>query len=169
MKSYKHLFSRALAVAPGRLHFAAHSHHLWPDASCDGHLAAWEDAAVLADRKWEKIFGEVMRKLPGAQAIPVPSLDLGNPEVQVVTDRLRAAEAGLSNREIAKLLFIEPSTVKVHAHRIYDKLGVRSRTALAVQAAATTRIRGSFSCSWTLPWAMRARDRSLSTGLATGF
>jgi DNA-binding NarL/FixJ family response regulator len=40
----------------------------------------------------------------------------------------------LTNRQIAKLLFIEESTVKVHARHIYDKLGVRSRTALAVQA-----------------------------------
>jgi LuxR family maltose regulon positive regulatory protein len=42
---------------------------------------------------------------------------------------------GLSNRQIARLLFIEESTVKVHTHHIYDKLGTRSRTALAVQAA----------------------------------
>jgi DNA-binding CsgD family transcriptional regulator len=42
---------------------------------------------------------------------------------------------GLTNREIAKLLYIEQSTVKVHAHHIYDKLGVRSRSALTVQAA----------------------------------
>ena len=39
MKSYKHLFSRALAASPGRVHFAAHSHHLWPDASYEGHMA----------------------------------------------------------------------------------------------------------------------------------
>lgn len=65
MKSYKHLFSRALAAAPERLHFAAHSHHLWPNASYAGHVAAWDDAASLADRKWDKVFGEVM---PRAQA-----------------------------------------------------------------------------------------------------
>ncbi|MEM6338232.1 MAG: class V aminotransferase, partial [Bacteroidota bacterium] len=53
-------FSRALRAAPGRLHFAAHSHHLWPDASYDGHLAYWTDAAALADRKWSKVFGEVL-------------------------------------------------------------------------------------------------------------
>src|SRR5437762_4021096 len=53
VKSCKRLFSRAIAANPGRLHFAAHSHHLWPDASYDGHLAAWNDAAELADRKWE--------------------------------------------------------------------------------------------------------------------
>jgi DNA-binding NarL/FixJ family response regulator len=40
----------------------------------------------------------------------------------------------LTNREIARLLYIEESTVKVHAQHIYDKLGTRSRTALAVQA-----------------------------------
>jgi len=41
---------------------------------------------------------------------------------------------GLTNREIARLLYIEESTVKVHAHHIYDKVGVRSRTALAAYA-----------------------------------
>jgi len=57
--SWKHLFSRSLAGNPDRLHFAAHSHHLWPDASNAGHLAAWQDAAVLADHKWDKIMGPV--------------------------------------------------------------------------------------------------------------
>ena len=41
----------------------------------------------------------------------------------------------LTNRQIAQLLFISEGTVKVHVHHIYDKLGIRSRTALAVQAA----------------------------------
>lgn len=40
----------------------------------------------------------------------------------------------LKNREIGRLLFIEESTVKAHTHRIYDKLGVRSRRGLIVQA-----------------------------------
>jgi selenocysteine lyase/cysteine desulfurase len=76
MKSYKHLFSRALAASPGRIHFAAHSHHLWPDASYDGHMQAWDDAAVLADRKWEKIFGDVM---PQAQRNIAAELNLPDP------------------------------------------------------------------------------------------
>ena len=42
---------------------------------------------------------------------------------------------GVTNREIGTLLYIEESTVKAHTHRIYDKLGVRSRGALTVQAA----------------------------------
>ena len=76
MKSYKHLFSRALAASPGRIHFAAHSHHLWPDASYEGHMAAWDDAAILADRKWEKVFGEV---IPEAQRHIADELKLPDP------------------------------------------------------------------------------------------
>ena len=63
--SFKALFSRSLNANPGRLHFAAHSHHLWPDASFDGQVEAWTDAAQLADAKWDKAMGEVW---PEAQA-----------------------------------------------------------------------------------------------------
>ena len=76
MKSYKQLFSRALAAAPGRLHFAAHSHHLWPDVSYDAHVRAWDDAARMADRKWEKVFGEVV---PAAQRHIARELNLPDP------------------------------------------------------------------------------------------
>jgi PAS domain S-box-containing protein len=37
---------------PQRLHFAAHSHHYWPDVARDTHTRAWDDAARLADDKW---------------------------------------------------------------------------------------------------------------------
>jgi HAE1 family hydrophobic/amphiphilic exporter-1 len=47
-----------------------------------------------------EIFGKVMGGLPGAQARPIPSLDLGNPELHVSTDRQRAAELGLSHRDL---------------------------------------------------------------------
>jgi ATP/maltotriose-dependent transcriptional regulator MalT len=42
---------------------------------------------------------------------------------------------GLSNAEIARRLFITPGTVKVHVHHVFDKLGIRSRTALALNSA----------------------------------
>ncbi len=56
---FKRLFSHALDAAPGRLHMAAHSHHLWPDVSRDAQIEAWDDAAAFADRKWDKVMGEV--------------------------------------------------------------------------------------------------------------
>ncbi|WP_337658701.1 kynureninase/PvdN C-terminal domain-containing protein [Sphingorhabdus sp. Alg231-15] len=77
--SWKHLFSKALSADPDRLHFAAHSHHLWPDASFEGHMKACEDAMHLADHKWDKIMGPVWAeaqrhvaselKLPDAQTV----------------------------------------------------------------------------------------------------
>ena len=74
--SSKHLFARSLGAAPGRLHLAAHSHHLWPDASFDGQTECWLDAARLADRKWDRIMGEVW---PQAQAHVAAELGSGDP------------------------------------------------------------------------------------------
>ena len=63
--SFKPLFSLSLGANPGRLHFAAHSHHLWPDASYQGQIDAWQDAARLADRKWDRIMGEIWPEAQG--------------------------------------------------------------------------------------------------------
>jgi DNA-binding NarL/FixJ family response regulator len=41
---------------------------------------------------------------------------------------------GLTNREIARLLFITEGTAKLHVQHVFDKLGVRSRKAIAMQA-----------------------------------
>lgn len=47
-----------------------------------------------------QIFGQLMGILPGAQLRPIPSLDLGNPELQVWPDRDRAASVGLTASEV---------------------------------------------------------------------
>jgi selenocysteine lyase/cysteine desulfurase len=78
--SFKPLFSRSLSADPDRLHFAAHSHHLWPDASIDGQMQAWTDAAVLADRKWDKVMEQVW---PEAQAHVARELGSGAPDAIV--------------------------------------------------------------------------------------
>lgn len=69
-------FSRFRAADPGRLHFAAHSHHPWPDATESAHARFWSDSATLADRKWEKVFGEVV---PAAQRHVARLLNLSDP------------------------------------------------------------------------------------------
>ncbi len=79
-QSYKRLFQRAIAAAPDRLHFAAHSHHLWPDASYVGHLAAWEDAARLADLKWGRVMEEIF---PAGQDHVAAELRLPDPSTVV--------------------------------------------------------------------------------------
>ena len=53
-------FSRFLNAEPERLHFAAHSHHPWPDVTREAHLQAWDDAARLIDDKWEHVLGPVL-------------------------------------------------------------------------------------------------------------
>ncbi|WP_396595075.1 aminotransferase class V-fold PLP-dependent enzyme [Brevundimonas sp. R86498] len=78
--SYKSLFSRALALDPERLHFAAHSHHLWPDASFDGQVRAWVEANHFADRKWDLVFGDVV---PEAQRHVAKELNLPDPDTLV--------------------------------------------------------------------------------------
>jgi len=78
--SFKDLFSRSLGADPERLHFAAHSHHLWPDASFDGQMETWNDAARLADLKWDKVMEEVW---PAAQKEVASELGTGEPDAVV--------------------------------------------------------------------------------------
>ncbi|HUG31886.1 MAG TPA: aminotransferase class V-fold PLP-dependent enzyme [Acidimicrobiia bacterium] len=68
-------FSRFLAS--DRLHFAAHSHHPWPDVSFEAHQRAWLDAAEMADDKWEHVFGTLV---PRARARIASVLGLADPE-----------------------------------------------------------------------------------------
>ncbi len=75
--SYKAHFRRFLEADPGRLHFAAHSHHLWPDVTFAAQERCWLDAARLADRKWDHVFGEV---IPSVQRGVARLLNLSRPE-----------------------------------------------------------------------------------------
>jgi kynureninase len=74
--AWKHLYARCLSALGPDLHAAAHSHHLWPDATRDAMLACWDDAARLLDRKWDRILGELVpeaqARIAGLLGLPAP-------------------------------------------------------------------------------------------------
>lgn len=70
-------FSLFLNGQPGRLHFAAHSHHPWPDATRAAHMQAWDNASRLMDGKWDPILGQkwqaVQQVIAGLLNLPDPA------------------------------------------------------------------------------------------------
>ncbi|MFN9356337.1 MAG: aminotransferase class V-fold PLP-dependent enzyme [Alphaproteobacteria bacterium] len=76
MRDLKHHFRHALGRPGAPLHFAAHSHHPWPDVTRDAQLEYWEDAARLLDGKWGRIFEHV---IPEAQGHVAHHLGLADP------------------------------------------------------------------------------------------
>lgn len=104
-RNYKHFYTQALAGHAGNYHFAAHSHHLWPDVSKLGHDEAWRDACLSSDKKWGKIFEEVM---PETKKLIADILSLKHPERIVFapnTHELLIRVISLfDNKEIFKVL-----------------------------------------------------------------
>lgn len=74
--SLKGSFSRYFDSDPDRLHFAAHSHHPWPDVAYEAHQQYWLDSVALVDDKWTHIFGEI---IPEAKALVAGVLGLPDP------------------------------------------------------------------------------------------
>lgn len=60
-----------------------------------------------------EIFFKSKELIPGSQARPIPSLDLGNPEIQVVPDRERASKVGLTASDIGITLDVLLDGTKV--------------------------------------------------------
>ncbi len=100
--SYKKLFSKALSVNPHRLHFAAHSHHLWPDVTEDAQTQYWKDSITLADHKWHKIFSDL---IPENQHYIATHLNLSDPE--------NIAFAPNTHELINRILSCLPETPKI--------------------------------------------------------
>jgi DNA-binding CsgD family transcriptional regulator len=69
---------------------------------------------------------------PPGNPAAVASLGLTPREVEV----FGLLAAGQANKEIARALGVSPNTVKTHLARLYEKLGVTSRTAAIAQARA---------------------------------
>jgi DNA-binding CsgD family transcriptional regulator len=70
------------------------------------------------------------RARPATSATGIPALSPREREVAALV------ASGNRNREVAAALFVSEKTVESHLARIYDKLGVHSRTALAAVIAS---------------------------------
>ncbi len=70
-------FSGFLNGERGRLHFAAHSHHPWPDVTRAAQMQAWDNAARLMDNKWSPILGAkwqaLQARIAGLLNLPAPA------------------------------------------------------------------------------------------------
>lgn len=100
---YRSHYSKFLSANPNRLHFAAHSHHYWLDATREAHLQYWDDSARLADKKWAHIFSDVV---PKAQRHIARLIDLSFPE--------QIAFAPNTHEFVARLLScVERSPIRV--------------------------------------------------------
>jgi selenocysteine lyase/cysteine desulfurase len=104
MLDLKRHFSRSIGRAGAPLHFAAHSHHPWPDATLAAQAQYWEDSVALLDRKWETIFAHA---LPNAQAhiartlkLPDPRTIVFAPNTHSLLVRLLSATHGLPKHNV---------------------------------------------------------------------
>lgn len=91
--------------------------------------AARERATYIVARASDESLVDAIGRGSVSTADPVTTLSPREREVYELVCE------GLSNREIAARFFISEVTVKSHVRRVFDKLGIRSRTALAMNAA----------------------------------
>ncbi len=96
----------------------------WESAWAAGHVLSWEQAVELALADDSDSTGG----RPTAAPAPGPALSRREREVTALIAR------GLSNREISAELVIAEKTVGSHVEHIMTKLGLRSRTRIAVWA-----------------------------------
>lgn len=74
---YKTYFKRFLEKNKDKLHFAAHSHHYWPDVTREAVIDYWDTSAEFTDEKWDNIFNFV---IPEAQQNISGFLDIDKKE-----------------------------------------------------------------------------------------
>ncbi|MFQ5525691.1 MAG: efflux RND transporter permease subunit [Thermoanaerobaculia bacterium] len=112
-------FNRISGTLPGSIAFVFQSslfeRRFGAGRTIDVELTGPELEELVA--RGARVLGEVSRILPEAQARPVPSLDLANPEVHVVTDRRRAAELGISNRDLGLIVNVLVDGAKASEYR----------------------------------------------------
>jgi two-component system, NarL family, nitrate/nitrite response regulator NarL len=105
------------------------------DASTEDLFAAIERASRGEFLCSPRIAATLFRHLATLASVPHPA-----PAAGTLTDRereiLRCIDEGITNKEIARRLCIEVSTVKNHVHNILDKPNVRRRGEAAARLRA---------------------------------
>jgi DNA-binding NarL/FixJ family response regulator len=80
----------------------------------------------------QRLIGDIVSRAGDAKLARVAGWNLDGERPSPLSSREREVFGlicdGLTNREIAQMLFISEATVKVHIRHIFDKLNVRSRT-----------------------------------------
>ncbi|SCL70994.1 AAA ATPase domain-containing protein [Micromonospora citrea] len=121
-------FGSAGRLGPARAAFARARAH-FEQCGAERYLAE----AVREERRMNS-------RRPRQRARVAAEDGVGRPERPALTDRelevARMVTTGLTNDQIARRLFLSPRTIEAHLHRIFAKLGVNSRTAVAAILAA---------------------------------
>jgi DNA-binding CsgD family transcriptional regulator/tetratricopeptide (TPR) repeat protein len=118
------------------------SDHLMHSGCVDGYVVAYRAyplllAAMVHDQPFARFIGPVLLRARDTRIASRVGIQLPKSQKPKLTKReLEVHELlaqGLTNREIARLLYVEEVTVKVHVRHILDKLGVRSRVEAATR------------------------------------
>ena len=105
--------------------------------------AAWGAHGVITLDATPEMLVQFLRQVAACRLLPLAVLAsehrLENHRTRtLLTERQRQiiglVSEGLSNKEVARRLDLSEGTIKVHLHRIYHKLAINNRTALAVSA-----------------------------------
>ncbi|MEN1760363.1 LuxR C-terminal-related transcriptional regulator [Anoxynatronum sibiricum] len=110
-------------------------------AEAEGYVRSFTDEGLILKQIFEyalpllkepslKAYGKSLFNTFSAEP---PAIDVSGLLSEQEARILQLIASGLSNQEIAKKLFISLGTVKWHAHNIYEKLGVSSRTQAVVR------------------------------------
>jgi HAE1 family hydrophobic/amphiphilic exporter-1 len=67
----------------------------------------------------QQIFGQVMQLIPNAQMRPIPSLDLGNPEMRVIPNRDRLTRLGMTTTDLGRTVDALVDGAKASSYRLY--------------------------------------------------
>lgn len=117
------------------------------DADITRAIAAGATGYLLKAERPEELFAAIHSAAAGRTALSAPvahrvMAQMRSPRPTLTPrehDILGQLALGLSNRDIAKALFLSEATVKTHLGRIYEKLGVDTRTG-AVSVAKEQRL-----------------------------